>query len=499
MLTGYWRAVSVSVDLTHDHLCFPGVTMPRNDTSRTPALGGKSREDQTQAPRLGGDAALTHVIAALQDADIAVRERALEALEEIGSEQALDLLIQSSRDQHVSVRRRAFTALGRLQGAAVAAALRAGLTDPDDAIRQSAVTAAASHRDRQDIPTLLNILYYDERRDLRSQAAMALAEIGDPLLAPDLITATMNILFGSKRGRPLRRLYEQHPQHTADVMVSTLLNHDAQREWSPFLRLFVTVKAVEAVPALIAAMLDARQDMVNRRRAIYALGAMRHASAAPALLQAAQNPDLPPVLRVHAARQAGKLKSPEVAPVLIALLLDGGPIAVAAMVGLQSNRDPAAVPVLIDLLEHDDWKIRRRTLNILRARKVREAIPGMIGGLSDVRLEVREMAVKALGHLHQPETLPALMGALRSDKSARVRAVTTQALMKFSSEESLRALAGALGDSSDDVRRGAAVALHRLWYTDPRRVETIREMIIPYVEDPDSTTRYYLNAIVRGR
>lgn len=475
--------------------------MSRHSASRSPALGGKKKQDPGQAPCLGGDAALAHILTALQDIEPAVRERALDALETIGTERALALLIQSTRDPHTSVRRRAFAVLARLQGETAATTLRAGLADADEAIRHSAVAGLGRQRDPQDVDALLHILRRDESGPVRAQAALALAEIGDPRVTFDLTRAVSDV-FNYRIWRPiaraLRRLYEQHPQTVSSALLLQLLDAEVRRMWSPLTPVFEIVKPVEALPALIDVVRNTGQDPMLRHAVIYALAAIRSPDAAPALLEVARNEQDAADIRARATRLVGKLPSPDVAPALLEVLLAGGPFARWAAEGLGYNRDPEAVPALLRLLAHDDWKIQRYAVGILHARKVREAVPGIEGCLSHPRAEVREMAVLALsGRFRQPEILPRLIEILRWDKSAKVRLTAIKGLAKFDAVQAAEALVAALDDPVLTVRQRASSALFRLCTTDPVRLAALRDRLLPFVDDPDSSIRWYVSQMMQ--
>jgi HEAT repeat protein len=474
--------------------------MPRNDTSRVPALGGKSKHNQTQAPRLGGDAVLTHLIAALQDADITVRERALEALEEIGSEEALDLLIQSSRDQHVSVRRRAFGALARLQGDAVAAALRGGLNDPDEPIRYSAIAGIGLQHDPQDGDALLHIMRHDELTPVRIAAAMALAEIGD-LRAMGEIIQNAQRLHPNWRGfaHALRRLYERHPQQVTDAIAAHIFAPGNDFYYSSLFPALNLVRPAELLPFLIRTAQAADQSIGLRGRAIRAIAEMQAVNAAPVLLQVIKNPAEEEKVRIQAARMVGRLRSPEVAPALIEVMLAGGTIATAAAVGLRYNRDSGAVPALLDLLEHEDWMVRRRTIEILRPRKLNESVPAIMDRLTDSRAGVREMAVRALGFIRPPEALPALIQRLHEDPVVKVRRFALEAIHKYNDPNTLPALAAALADPADNIRVSAIIIVYHLLSLHQDQVSAVREMLLTYQGDTHSTVRHYVNRLLEGR
>ena len=102
--------------------------------------GSRAIVGALQAPHQG---AVEGLIAALQDADAAVRATAAHALGRMGDQSAIDPLIAAVGDEEARVRRAAAEALGELQASKGLDALTRALKDDDVGVRRAAASAIA--------------------------------------------------------------------------------------------------------------------------------------------------------------------------------------------------------------------------------------------------------------------------------------------------------------------------------------------------------------------
>jgi HEAT repeat protein len=139
---------------------------------------------------------------------------------------------------------------------------------------------------------------------------------------------------------------------------------------------------------------------------------------------------------------------------------------------LQSGKDkaladPQFVPEVMEVYQasgSDDPRVRRYlTLALGRLRDPR-AVPALSrvargeGGVADPETQI--YAVMALGSIGDPAALPALL-PLATSSDAGMRKAVAHALGSLPSDESRAALTSALGDTVEDVRWNAALALAR--------------------------------------
>lgn len=128
------------------------------------------------------------LVAHLEDARAAVRERSLELLVEKGEASLNALIGGRDRLKEAAARCAAVFALGRIGSPAAIEAARAALQDPDARVRMAAARVAGSHKDTNAIDRLLEMVAKDEP-PVRRQAATSLGQIGDPRAAEGLIAA----------------------------------------------------------------------------------------------------------------------------------------------------------------------------------------------------------------------------------------------------------------------------------------------------------------------
>lgn len=346
--------------------CEREIRMPRKDPrALSPALSQNIL--QTDVPRLGGDAALTHIVAALGDVDPTVRLRAVEALDELGGSEAVtNLLLEALQDGNGSVQKRAARALGHIGGERVVSALQMVLTS-------ESYTAA------------------------RGEALQAMGRIGgaeglEALMAfPDE--------WGNSGLKPdLRRAFRLLNEHDPDLLVARLaamLPSESTSVCSKLVQIAQMAQPAGLVAPMMAFAADTSQSNQTRRTALRVLGAIGSAEASPLLID---------LLR------AGEKN-------LIKWVSDA----------LANIKDRDAIPGLMGLLDHPNWQVRAWTAELLGKRKVAAAVPALIERMKDERKEVRAKAVRALGRIRSREALLAVVPAL-TDPIQQVRIEATGAL-----------------------------------------------------------------------
>jgi len=152
------------------------------DTDLAPSLGGKGAPRSDDAPRLGGHAALAHLLEAAQDPDPAIRQRAADALGELGGDQAIERLMELLSDEHADLRAQAARALGRVRTTQAVDALLGALQDDSERVRWNAAEALGRIGDEHAVTHLIAALR-DRDQVVREHAAEALGGIGE-LLPP---------------------------------------------------------------------------------------------------------------------------------------------------------------------------------------------------------------------------------------------------------------------------------------------------------------------------
>jgi deoxyhypusine monooxygenase len=119
----------------------------------------------------------------------------------------------------------------------------------------------------------------------------------------------------------------------------------------------------------------------------------------------------------------------------------------------------------LNLLTNDDNVIRTRAVCILAEMSGENSIEYINGVLrNDIDPLVRHEAAFSLGQLGFSSAIDALSRAVRSDQSFFVRHEAAIALGVIGSEDAKEALTEALGDTSEEVRESAKIALANIDY-----------------------------------
>jgi HEAT repeat protein len=206
----------------------------------------------------------------------------------------------------------------------------------------------------------------------------------------------------------IRRLFEIQGEHQPNTVM-------------------VARDAPPAVKSAVAAMDSPNAE--ERRSALRSLAQMNHPAAYAALVGAVQH-TLRDV-RVDAAFMLTKQthnKEPAAVPGLLDALDDEDiRIKVAACNALGEIGAPAAVPVLLHILNKDNNNDLRWAATGALGKMGVAAVPGLIKALQDDDWKVRRSAADALWGLREPSAVPALVEAM-FDKNDVVRQASAGAV-----------------------------------------------------------------------
>lgn len=140
--------------------------------------------------------------------------------------------------------------------------------------------------------------------------------------------------------------------------------------------------------------------------------------------------DSRPQLREAAASLLGSMGSATAAPVLIEALSDPAPAVQRASVrALGFTGNPAAVPALLSLLQHADEHLGGQIFSSL-VRLGPAAVPALVQNSSSSSPWVRWHCMRALGNIHDPRALHALVRGL-ADADHAVAWMCAKGLVPF--------------------------------------------------------------------
>jgi HEAT repeat protein len=397
------------------------------------------------------------------------RVAAAKALDQVGRSASVPILLEIMRSASWQARQSASWAL-KAGGAPVPPALLSTLRDWDwNMDERTAASLRAIGADA--VPLLLDVLLEDEQWTRRRGAAWALGEIGDSAAVPGLVAALSDddTLVRREAALALRAMNDSAP---VPALLECLRDDDlrVRKAAAEALSRFKTV----AVPGLVAALNDESADV--RRISAEVLGRIGDASTKEALIKASRDENVE--VRCSAIEALGKLGDHTVIPVLVGYLSDttkrryestrvcdmaahaleiiGSKEAIAVVE--KWRRNLGAPPQAV---RFQNTKVPDVGLPAELDEATQQRIQNLVAGLGHSDWQVRQGAVEALGELHGPQVVDALMLAL-ADEDSQVRFTAVRALESHANEQVVEALLAALHDTDYLVSDTAAEVLGRL-------------------------------------
>ena len=302
-----------------------------------------------------------------------------------GSGRLIELLLH----ENPAVRERACRALGRLRfpawGATITQALSTQMSDEDPAVRSAAAFALGQRGDPSAAGVLINA-WSDPDADVRR----ALVRAGGALDVPQLRAEVLRAMRDPDLGVRIEAAQ-------ATALWSTDQADSAQIDAS-LLELLRTAAESDDEPTELV------------WRSLYALQRRRSTRGRAAFVQLAEHPE--PLVRLFAVKGLGHLAAePESRALLAAALADDDwrvAVEAARALGLQSGGSEAAqanAAVLLRSVEHPTIHVRRSVFDSLGAlgRDTQDVRSALYRGLRDLSASVRGSALEALGRIMPPE------------------------------------------------------------------------------------------------
>lgn len=274
----------------------------------------------------------------------------------------------------------------------------------------------------------------DEDADMRKNAAIMLAEMGDKGSVDTFI-----------------KLLKSDPD--AEVRRHALFG-------------LGDIRSEKVTHAVIEALEDENKDV--RRHAVMLIADHRHPEATGALLKLIDDND--PDIRRTAVMGLANRGGENVAEALLDVLDDpDADVRRSAIMGLAEFRSEAALPAIIKALEDTNADVRRFAVMALTEYQENEQIVSALRkSLKDPNAEVRRHALMAIGEFRDIESLDVLLEVLENDENADMRKHAAMVLGEIGDIKAVDALTSALKDENKEVRRHAAFALSNLDYDDRR-------------------------------
>ncbi|HEY3362704.1 MAG TPA: HEAT repeat domain-containing protein [Methanosarcina sp.] len=316
-------------------------------------------------------------------------------------------------------------------GEPAVAPLIEALKDENPQVRSFAALALGEIRDKKAVEPLIEILN-DLSPEVRMNAAYSLGEIGDV-----------------KAVEPLLKLLKDE---NGEVVRFTVIA----------LGLLKDPRATEPI-CEVTDRDDARirhEDNTDiGQEAVYALGEIGDPGCIDTLLDLLDDKEL----GYSAANTLGNFKSEDIFEKVTKKMQSSNPtVRTNAIAVFESNRDPAAVPLLIKMLSDKVPEVRKEaalTLSFFKEPKqVAQSEQPLINALGDSKSEVQEEAARSLGRIGAKEAIPSLEELLQA-KNKNLQVAAVKALGDIGDPEAVDALTATLEDEDWLVRESTVNSL----------------------------------------
>ena len=506
--------------------------------------------------RIGDHAATAPLLERLYDRNDTVRMAATEALGALGDRRAAQALLRAAlSDPMPQVRAHAAGAIGRMGAEASIDVLIAALADPDYGTRVRALEALEMIQPGDTGP--LERSLRDDNPDVRKRAALALDRVGylgarvaeltseDPPVARRAYTAVLEL--GQAGLADAVAAHLNHPDFRVRAQVARLCGElgvprlgallaaaSEDPSWPVRARVaeaLGALKVEEGTGALVALLGD--PEPVVRDAAAEAL-AQQHAKDLerffPELSKAYRRGSV--AVRLAVLKPIATFEGREALELLQRALSDpNGAVRLSALELIASRNSAVAVESLVARLEDPENSVRLAAIDTLgrRGRRGRkESVDALLGALSGASIESKERITDALafggddgkgdmlrerldefatspdmelriclcwtlGKQGDPAVLPYLLRSLR-DPDARLRSSAAGAIGKIPGAASVDALMKALGDRDPRTRAAAVNGLGKIAPREDRVFEALEGRLV----DPDAFVRNRA-AIALGR
>ena len=417
--------------------------------------------------------AILPIIHRLADDDKDVRNTASKTLIQF-DEPAVEPLLETLSKPSVIV----IQTLGELRDKRAVVPLIKLLDFKNSEIRVNTALALGTLEDKRAVVPLINALQ-DPYWQVRSSVAVALGQLGDIRAVEPIIDSLYTIdaesflLYVKKSS--IIALGKLRDKRATEHLIKLLGDYDY--DWD--IR-YESAKALGKIGDLNAFEPLVKQlthyDARVRRSVAKALGRLGDKRAVDPLVAKIDDEDLN--VRKAVARALGKLEDNRATDVLVnQLSLNDTEMILIVLDALGQINDKRIAKSLLPLLNHPNSFVRIDTIKILKKLEDVSAIDDLITKLDDESIDVRRVAVNALGWLdseHDKQAVEPLIQHLKNS-DWRVRMAVADALGRLNDPRAVKPLISLLIDSESFVRLTVIDALGNLG--DERAIQPLQAML----------------------
>ncbi len=449
----------------------------------------------------------------LRDSRAATRADAARSLAQRPNPLAKKDLMRCLSDVADPVRYWSTAALAALQDKGLQPVLTSQLEDPSASVRMMAARALYDLPYKRAVQPLLKALG-DKNENVAEWSSRALARLGQEVL-PQLVSALGGRSW-SRRKMAARTIRRVGPSGV-ELLTKALDRHDKNMQYW-ILQVLGDLKVRAAAPHVLPFL--GCQDADLLQAAIRAAGELGDRDAVPALIPLLGHKD--ENVRLEAVRSLARFGDYSVRHLADLLSSNRRPLRLSASTALAAAGD-SSLKLVLEKLASESLELRYWAVRALERFDNPAIVPLLVNLLEDEEFDVQVAAATALGNFQLPqdislELLPKLavenwrvrkalaealqvqtqlplkaLAAALSSPSEDVRFWCTKLLAGFPSAEAVKALMTRFDDASWPIRKNAAEAIAAMGVVaTPIVVEALRQA------GPDSNVRYWLTRSLVG-
>jgi len=325
----------------------------------------------------------------------------------------------------------------------------------------------------------LILLLNDKNKYVRSNATMALGEIGSENAVEALLAAFKNEDDDTLLSRAAKALRDIGDVHTAERLLALKdkisykrekgeIRYNPKKDKIPYsLEYKVVTEALgkiggeRAVDELLAVLKKVENKDV-RQHAAEALGKIGDKRTVDGLLAVFKDEN--ENVRRHAVQTLGKIGDKRVVDELLVILKDkDNRMGWQAVKALEKIGGEQVIDAILVALTDDNKNIRERAATLLGKLGNERAVDDLLVALKDEDRFVRRCVAKALGEIGSERAAEDLL-ALLKDENRYVRLSAVEALNEIGGERAIDSILAALNDKDEDrlVRCAAARAVGKI-------------------------------------
>jgi len=416
--------------------------------------------------KIKSDKAIQPLIKVLNDENDDMRRSLFDALQQLVDDPEI-------KEENVDMQISAAFALGEIQSDKAIQSLIGVLNNKSDFLRRSAVDALGKIGSDEAVITLIKLLD-DETEDVQISVIDALGKIKSEEAVKPLIEVLKYENEDINVQRSVVYALGKIESDRAVELFIEMLEHDNNDVRKNAVEILSEIKSKEAVPSLIAVLIDVSDDVDVRRSVVYALGEIKSKEAVPSLIAVLIDVSDDIDVRRSVVYALGEIKSKEAVEHLIEVLTDENDdvdVRRSVVYALGEIKSKEAVEHLIEVLTNEVYDVRS-VVNALGKIKSKEAVLPLIKVLEyeyeyiDFKVQVQRSVVYALGEIKSKEAGTPLITMMNDERDDDVRMDVADAFGKIRSNEAVEPLINVLNTKNEFLRIRVVNALNNVITTE---------------------------------